>query len=76
MNFELEVEVEQVEKGIDDIIKNSSDEELNCRNLISFIEDEKIKVTELGKIFIRNVCMGFAFYLKQKDTATRFSRTI
>ena len=40
------------------------------------IDNEKIKVTELGKIFIRNICMGFDFYLKQKDTAIRFSRTI
>jgi len=40
------------------------------------IENEKIKVTELGKIFIRNVCMGFDFYLQQKNSPMRFSRTI
>jgi len=40
------------------------------------IENEIIQVTELGKIFIRNVCMGFDFYLKQKDSPMRFSKTI
>jgi len=35
-----------------------------------------IKVTDLGKIFIRNVCMGFDFYLKAKDGQKRFSRTV
>jgi len=40
------------------------------------IENEKIKVTELGKIFIRNVCMGFDRYLQKNDTPMKFSRTI
>ena len=35
-----------------------------------------IKVTDLGKIFIRNVCMGFDYYLRQKDGHKRFSRTV
>jgi oxygen-independent coproporphyrinogen-3 oxidase len=37
---------------------------------------EGIKVTDLGKIFIRNVCMGFDWYLRQKDGHKRFSRTV
>jgi len=40
------------------------------------LEEEAIKVTELGKIFIRNVCMGFDYYLRQKDAHKRFSRTV
>ena len=42
------------------------------------IEDdgENIIVTELGKLFIRNVCMGFDHYLRQKDGHKRFSRTV
>jgi oxygen-independent coproporphyrinogen-3 oxidase len=36
----------------------------------------RISVTELGRIFIRNVCMGFDWYLKQKDSHKRFSRTV
>jgi len=35
-----------------------------------------IKVTDLGKIFIRNVCMGFDQYLRQKNGHQRFSRTV
>ena len=37
---------------------------------------EHIKVTDLGRIFIRNVCMGFDHYLRQKNGHQRFSRTI
>jgi len=36
----------------------------------------KIEVSELGKIFIRNVCMGFDWYLRQKNSHKRFSRTV
>ncbi len=35
-----------------------------------------IEVTDLGKIFIRNVCMGFDFYLQQKGAPKQFSKTI
>ncbi len=36
-----------------------------------------LKVTEIGKIFIRNICMGFDAYLQKKATPQqRFSRTI
>ncbi len=37
---------------------------------------DKILVTDLGKIFIRNVCMGFDWYLRQKNGHKRFSRTV
>ncbi|MDE2222823.1 MAG: oxygen-independent coproporphyrinogen III oxidase [Candidatus Omnitrophica bacterium] len=41
------------------------------------LEDgQRIVVTDLGKIFIRNVCMGFDYYLRQKDAHRRFSRTV
>jgi len=36
----------------------------------------QIQVTDLGKIFIRNVCMGFDRYLKANDGHQRFSRTV
>ena len=36
----------------------------------------KVMVTDLGKIFIRNVCMGFDNYLRQKNGHQRFSRTV
>ena len=35
-----------------------------------------IQVTDMGKIFIRNVCMGFDYYLRQKNGTQRFSRTV
>jgi oxygen-independent coproporphyrinogen-3 oxidase len=39
-------------------------------------DPRQVQVTELGKIFIRNVCMGFDRYLKAKNGHQRFSRTI
>jgi len=39
-------------------------------------ENDVFKVTELGKIFIRNICMGFDCYLRQKNSQTTFSKTI
>ncbi len=40
------------------------------------VEGDAFFVTDLGKIFIRNVAMGFDWYLRQKDGHKRFSRTI
>jgi oxygen-independent coproporphyrinogen-3 oxidase len=40
------------------------------------VEGEKIGATDLGKIFIRNVCMGFDYYLKGKGSHQKFSRTV
>jgi len=37
---------------------------------------QRIQVTDLGKIFIRNVCMGFDYYLRQKNGHQHFSRTV
>ncbi len=39
-------------------------------------DHERLAVTDLGRIFIRNVCMGFDWYLRQKDGHKRFSRTV
>ncbi len=38
--------------------------------------DKKILVTDLGRIFVRNICMGFDWYLRQPKTHKRFSRTV
>ncbi len=35
-----------------------------------------IEVTDLGQLFIRNVCMGFDAYLQKSGTVRRFSRTV
>ncbi len=37
---------------------------------------DRIVVTDLGKIFIRNVCMGFDWYFRQKHLKRRFSQTV
>lgn len=34
------------------------------------------EVSELGKLFVRNICMGFDWYLCQQDGHRRFSKTI
>lgn len=34
------------------------------------------RVTDLGKIFVRNICMGFDWYLRQEKSHKRFSKTI
>ncbi|MCA9406522.1 MAG: oxygen-independent coproporphyrinogen III oxidase [Candidatus Omnitrophica bacterium] len=39
-------------------------------------QPNRLVVTELGRIFIRNICMGFDFYLRQKGAHTRFSKTV
>jgi len=40
------------------------------------LEENKITVTDLGKLFIRNICMGFDWYLRQKNAHKKFSNTI
>ena len=38
--------------------------------------DRALEVTELGKIFIRNICVGFDRYYRQKKISQQFSRTV
>ncbi len=40
------------------------------------LEQDKIVVTNLGKIFVRNICMGFDWYLRQEASYKRFSKTV
>ena len=61
----------------DDYFFDEEDHLKNCiKDKLIEISDSAIQTTELGKIFIRNVCMGFDFYLKQKGAPRRFSRTV
>jgi len=57
-----------------------SEEQLHIRQCVEdqliVVEDGCIHVTEFGRLFIRNVCMGFDYYLRQKGAHTRFSRTV
>ena len=34
------------------------------------------RVTDFGKLFVRNICMGFDWYLRQGKTSRRFSQTV
>ncbi len=48
-----------------------------CRREGLLREDKGLlKATETGKIFIRNVCMGFDRYLRTRKENQRFSRTV
>ena len=40
------------------------------------LTEDKIVVSELGKMFIRNICMGFDAYLKLSPTKCRYSKTV
>ena len=40
------------------------------------LNNGRVEVLDLGKIFIRNVCMGFDYYLRQKEAHQKFSRTV
>lgn len=39
-------------------------------------DEARLLVTDLGKIFVRNICMGFDWYLKQEKGHKRFSKTV
>jgi len=47
-----------------------------ARNDLIRVFPHRVEVTELGNIFIRNICMHFDYYLKQKNAHQRFSRTV
>ncbi len=57
-----------------------TEEETHIQNCVKdhliTITPKNIQVTDLGKIFVRNICMGFDYYLNQKSTQTKFSQTI
>ncbi|MDQ6529264.1 oxygen-independent coproporphyrinogen III oxidase [Flavobacterium sp. LHD-85] len=51
-------------------------EEIKNDNLI-IIKDNKIKITEEGRPFVRNICMAFDLHLKRKSPETNlFSMTV
>ncbi len=63
--------------AVGEYFKDEQEHLKNCveDGLLKAIADG-YEATELGQLFIRNVCMGFDYYLKQKDGHKRFSRTI
>ncbi len=57
---------EDERKHLENCVKNNLIEENN----------DIIKVCDLGKLFVRNICMGFDIYLRNKKTEQRYSKTI
>ncbi len=61
----------------DDYFKEEQPHVANCvEDGLIVVSSTGIDVTDLGRIFIRNVCMGFDWYLRQKGSHQRFSRTV
>ena len=40
------------------------------------INDNGIKVTEMGRLLIRNIAMNFDGYIERKEDKARYSRTV
>lgn len=40
------------------------------------LNQQRIRITDLGKIFVRNICMGFDWYLRQETSHQRYSKTV
>ena len=43
--------------------------------LLTITEDE-IKVTEMGRLLIRNIAMNFDGYIERKEDTAKYSRTV
>ncbi len=68
---------EQFDKKFDSYFQEETEHLKQCvSDGLVAINGNIIRATELGKIFIRNVCMGFDWYLRQADGHKRFSKTI
>ena len=40
------------------------------------INDDHLKVSEMGKLLIRNIAMNFDGYIERKEDTTKYSRTV
>ena len=49
-----------------------------CEDGLLEIHDDSLRVTQLGRLFVRNICMVFDAYLKKEDgpSSQRYSRTV
>ena len=77
--FEIDKAVFESKFGVkfDEYFKEEATHVANCvEDQLITNSPKRIKVTDLGRIFVRNVCMGFDWYLRQKDGHKRFSRTV
>jgi oxygen-independent coproporphyrinogen III oxidase len=64
-------------KNFDQYFHDEKDHLIKCEGQELIAQNEQyICVTELGKLFIRNICMGFDIYLRQQNIQKRFSQTV
>ena len=40
------------------------------------IENDRLKVTEMGQLLIRNIAMNFDGYIERREDKARYSRTV
>ncbi len=78
-DFELDFKNVEKKFGID--FKNyfawglNNLKEMEADNLVE-IKDSKLKVSEMGKLLIRNIAMNFDGYIESKEDTTKYSRTV
>ncbi len=53
---------------------NNLDEMINDELLI--LKDNKIEITQMGKLLIRNIAMNFDGYIERKEDTAKYSRTV
>ncbi len=64
-------------KNFDDYFVDEQKHIQECQNnRLLTVDAQNLVVTDLGKIFIRNICMGFDWYLRQHQAKQKFSRTV
>ena len=49
--------------------------EMEADNLVE-IKNDQLKVSEMGKLLIRNIAMNFDGYIERKEDTTKYSRTV
>lgn len=78
---DFELDIKKIEKEFEIDFKEYFERGLN--NLKEMIEDElvavsenKIRVTEMGRLLIRNIAMNFDGYIERKEDKAKYSRTV
>jgi oxygen-independent coproporphyrinogen-3 oxidase len=75
--IDREAWAEQLGRPFDKVFEAELSHIENCvEDGLLEIEGKLLKVTELGKLFVRNIAMGFDAHLKKDGAHRRFSRVI
>jgi len=78
---DFELKFEQVEKQFNIDFKKyfsyglNNLKEMTDDNLVN-INDSMIKVTDMGRLLIRNIAMNFDGYIERKEDTAKYSRTV